>query len=134
MNDLLKILKNLSVQTGSLACFGCGHEQSCSTKGCAIIRKAIDTLCAFEWIDADLELPTDDSFVLAIVNGAHGNITFDNAVELAFYDPDSRWVLEAFPLWENPNVLWWMPIPDIPMRKDNMMPDDFCSQFEPKES
>ena len=117
MNDLLKILKNLSVQTGSLACLGCGHEQSCGTKGCAIIRKAIDTLCAFEWLDPAVEIPPDDSFVIAVVSGEYENITFDNAAEIASYDAKSGWIVEGFPSWENPNVLWWMPFPDIPERR-----------------
>ena len=38
--DLIKALKNLKVQTGSLACLGCGWEQNCSTQGCRIIREA----------------------------------------------------------------------------------------------
>lgn len=117
MNDLLKILKNLSVQTGSLACLGCGHEQSCGTKGCAIIRKTIDTLCAFEWLDPAVEIPPDDSFVIAVVSGEYENITFDNAAEIASYDAKSGWIVEGFPSWENPNVLWWMPFPDIPERR-----------------
>lgn len=117
MNDLLKSLKNLSVQTGSLACLGCGHEQSCGTKGCAIIRKAIDTLYAFEWLDPAVEIPLDDSFVIAVVSGEYENITFDNAAEIASYDAKSGWIVEGFPSWENPNVLWWMPFPDIPERR-----------------
>ena len=32
--DLIKALKNLKVQTGSLACLGCGWEHNCSTQGC----------------------------------------------------------------------------------------------------
>lgn len=41
---LIKALKNLKVQTGSLVCLGCGHEHSCTTKGCAIIRSALEEL------------------------------------------------------------------------------------------
>ena len=43
MNDkksLLDSLRGLKVQTGSLACLGCGHEHNCSTQGCAILRDA----------------------------------------------------------------------------------------------
>ena len=35
---LLKALGRLSVETGSLACLGCGWEHDCSTHGCAILR------------------------------------------------------------------------------------------------
>lgn len=37
---LIDALQHLKVETGSLACAGCGHEHNCSTKGCAIIREA----------------------------------------------------------------------------------------------
>lgn len=33
-------LNQLKVETGSLACLGCGHEESCSVRGCAILRAA----------------------------------------------------------------------------------------------
>lgn len=37
----MQALKSLRVETGSLACFGCGHEHNCSTQGCAILRNAV---------------------------------------------------------------------------------------------
>lgn len=39
-NDLLQALVRLRVETGSLACLGCGHEHNCSTHGCQILREA----------------------------------------------------------------------------------------------
>lgn len=39
-NDLLEALARLRVETGSLACLGCGHEHNCSTHGCQILREA----------------------------------------------------------------------------------------------
>ena len=44
--DLIKALQRLKVQTGSLACMGCGWEHNCTTKGCAILRKAEKVLRA----------------------------------------------------------------------------------------
>ncbi|WP_298034353.1 hypothetical protein [uncultured Dysosmobacter sp.] len=44
LNALLDALDHLKVETGSLACFGCGHEHNCSVHGCAIIRQAEDAL------------------------------------------------------------------------------------------
>ena len=38
LNGLLKSLHRLKVETGSLACLGCGREHSCTTKGCATCR------------------------------------------------------------------------------------------------
>ena len=43
-NDLLVALARLRVETGSLACLGCGHEHNCSTHGCAILRAAADLI------------------------------------------------------------------------------------------
>lgn len=39
--DLLAALRRLKVQTGSLACLGCGQEHNCGIHGCAILREAI---------------------------------------------------------------------------------------------
>lgn len=41
---LIRALKTLSVETGSLACLGCEYEDKCSVKGCALIREAIAAL------------------------------------------------------------------------------------------
>ena len=38
----LAALRRLRVETGSLVCFGCGHEHNCSTHGCAILRIAVE--------------------------------------------------------------------------------------------
>ena len=43
-NDLLQALARLRVETGSLACLGCGREHNCSTKGCRILREAADLI------------------------------------------------------------------------------------------
>ena len=42
MNDteLIRALGRLKVETGSLACLGCGHEHSCGVHGCAVLRAA----------------------------------------------------------------------------------------------
>ena len=41
---LISALRHLKVETGSLACSGCGREHNCSTHGCAIIREAADLI------------------------------------------------------------------------------------------
>ena len=43
-DGLLKALARLSVETGSLACLGCGHEHNCAIHGCAILRAARETI------------------------------------------------------------------------------------------
>nr|DAL40470.1 MAG TPA_asm: hypothetical protein [Caudoviricetes sp.] len=42
--QILQALRRLRVETGSLACFGCGREHNCGTHGCAILRKAADLI------------------------------------------------------------------------------------------
>ena len=42
--EQVKALRRLKVETGSLACFGCGHNHHCSVHGCAILREAADLL------------------------------------------------------------------------------------------
>lgn len=42
--ELLAALNTLKVQTGSLACLGCGYEHGCSVHGCAILREAVEQL------------------------------------------------------------------------------------------
>lgn len=44
MQELADAMRRLSVQTGSLACLGCGHEHGCSVHGCAILKAAADAL------------------------------------------------------------------------------------------
>lgn len=41
---LIKALRGLAVNTGSLACLGCGYEHRCALSGCAILRKAADAM------------------------------------------------------------------------------------------
>lgn len=43
-DKIVRALRRLSVETGSLACLGCGHEHNCSTHGCAILRSAADLI------------------------------------------------------------------------------------------
>ena len=39
--ERLAALRRLKVQTGSLACLGCGREHNCGIHGCAILRETI---------------------------------------------------------------------------------------------
>lgn len=39
--ELIANLRQLKVQTGSLACLGCGREHNCGIHGCAILREAV---------------------------------------------------------------------------------------------
>ena len=42
--ELTVQLRRMSVETGSLACLGCGHEHNCGIHGCALLRQAAETI------------------------------------------------------------------------------------------
>lgn len=48
LKELIKALRGLKVETGSLACQVCGHERSCSIHGCAIINEAVERITMLE--------------------------------------------------------------------------------------
>lgn len=45
--QLSELLRQMKVNTKSLACLGCGCENKCSTKGCRLIGLAADRLAAY---------------------------------------------------------------------------------------
>lgn len=45
---LIAALGRMKVETGSLVCFGCGHEHNCGVRGCALIRAAQETLSTLQ--------------------------------------------------------------------------------------
>nr|DAH40801.1 MAG TPA: hypothetical protein [Caudoviricetes sp.] len=42
--ELIAALRRLKVETGSIACLGCGCEHNCSIHGCRIMRLAAERL------------------------------------------------------------------------------------------
>lgn len=42
--ELVSAIRRLKVETGSLACMGCGHEHNCGVSGCAVVREAADRI------------------------------------------------------------------------------------------
>lgn len=67
LTELIKALKRLKVETGSLACMGCGLEHNCGIHGCAIIREAIKALETPPWIPvAEDEPPTGTTLLLSV--------------------------------------------------------------------
>lgn len=112
--QLLDALRRLKVETGSLACFGCGYEHDCTMQGCRIIREASARIQEGMWRSADGEPPKPNTDVKVIVNGNYGGMYFVDAVELATYDPSDGWILEAYPEWETPEVSYWAPLKKRP--------------------
>lgn len=43
-DEIVTGLRRLKVETGSIACLGCGWENSCGIRGCRIMREAADML------------------------------------------------------------------------------------------
>lgn len=66
--ELITALRRLSVETGSLGCFGCGHEHNCGLRGCAILREAVSVLERQQWIPVAENPPPEDVRVLAKTN------------------------------------------------------------------
>lgn len=80
--DILAALLRLKVETGSLACMGCGREHDCGTHGCRIMREAAELIekltgrCARyaeeiavlqereKWVPVTERLPDDGDVVL----------------------------------------------------------------------
>lgn len=42
--EILAALRRLKVETGSLACMGCGREHDCGVHGCRIVREAAELI------------------------------------------------------------------------------------------
>ena len=59
----LRAVRRLKVETGSLACFGCGHEHNCGIHGCAILRNVVEhmeaALANYDHLRALVEALTD---------------------------------------------------------------------------
>ena len=44
LKDLIKALKRMQVETGSLVCLGCAYEHNCGVHGCRILRETVSML------------------------------------------------------------------------------------------
>ena len=77
----------------------------------------IDAFGKMNWISTDHKIPETGGLVLAIVNGNFKNITFVNNIVLAEYT-DCGWIIDSYPEWDNANVSYWMPIPELAEEED----------------
>lgn len=123
--QILQALKRLRVETGSLACFGCGREHNCGTHGCAILREAADLIERLtaenaamrekvpQWISVEERMPIDRlKKYLVAFQDAGGPI-----VDMARYFPSDGWTCDN---WDVPQALItnWMPLPEAPEEGD----------------
>ena len=132
VNSLLADLKRLKVETGSLACLGCGREHNCGVHGCAVLREAADVLQEYvdrsaryaeetmelrekqQWISVTERLPKDEKPVLTFVGYAdtmHGFITVSTYFAL---DPSPHWQWDGLVADRAQKTLYWMPLPPAP--------------------
>lgn len=72
------------------------------------------------WIRVEDRLPEDaEEIVLVFVSGRPNHfIRLDQTYELATYNSEDGWILDAYPEWETPGVTHWMPLPDGPGEPD----------------
>lgn len=59
-HEIMRALRRLRVETGSLACAGCGHEHNCGLHGCAIIRAAANLIDSQRALIQALKQANDD--------------------------------------------------------------------------
>ena len=102
-DELIMALQKLKVQTGSLACLGCKHEDTCGEHGCALIREAVTQLIEQNgWVNPK-----------------------ERGVPVLTYNKWGRARVETLRTWdEQPyfvgglkagtDVLFWRPLPQLP--------------------
>nr|DAE15022.1 MAG TPA: Protein of unknown function (DUF551) [Siphoviridae sp. cty3u30] len=130
--EILEALSRLKVQTGSLACLGCGYEHNCGVHGCRIMREAADMIekltdrCARydeeiavlqereKWVPVTERLPDTEKqdYVLVCVTEKCSKIEYQNAVVMAFVSEEGFVDVEMDYLLQG--VTHWRPLPDGP--------------------
>jgi hypothetical protein len=112
--ELIRALRRMKAETGSLVCLGCGHEHNCSTQGCAIIRAAAEELELFSWHPTSTPPPDNRS-----VHICRGRTDF-MSVCIGYYDHENKTWYEQRNWFATilPDPLFWMFIPDLPEERD----------------
>ena len=127
VNSLLADLRRLKVETGSLACMGCGREHNCGVHGCAVLRDAADMLQEYvdrckryadeimelrekqRWIPVTERLPAEGMRVLAATEGVFSGEAYRSCEGVWMRSYGVVWVS----LVDMP-VTHWMPLPYKP--------------------
>ena len=127
--EILTALRRLKVETGSLACMGCGREHDCGIHGCRIAREAADLIekltdrCARyakeiavlqereKWVPVEERLPEvwRNDETAELVN--YLIYSPDFGVDIGNYHAKAKkWLCMALPC----TVTHWRPLPDGP--------------------
>ena len=102
--ELIRALKGMQAETGSLICLGCGHEHNCSTQGCAIIRAAAEELEKIRWVPVKYP-PMEGQRCLVYTR--HKEI-----IALVYEWQDCEdYDVNTFDVFD---VKYWMPLPEPP--------------------
>lgn len=128
--ELVNAIRRLKVETGSLACMGCGHEYNCGVLGCAVMREAADRIAnqsthiaALQqkieklrgqmphWIPVTERLPKDRGDVLVV---AYWHERW--GVYMGWCVPESAKWRVYVGIWDRNDVAvtHWMPLPEPP--------------------
>nr|DAQ28767.1 MAG TPA: hypothetical protein [Caudoviricetes sp.] len=59
LDELIRQLSRMKVQTGSLVCLGCGLEHNCGIHGCAVLRRAVSAVRELDERRANAVRPAD---------------------------------------------------------------------------
>lgn len=128
--ELVSAIRRLKVETGSLACMGCGHEHNCGVSGCAVMREAADRIAnqsthiaalqqeieklrrqVPRWIPVDERLPEvwRNDEAAELVN--YMIYSPDFGVDIGNYHAKAKkWLCMALPC----TVTHWAPLPEPP--------------------
>lgn len=127
--EILTALRRLKVETGSLACMGCGREHDCGIHGCRIAREAAELIekltdrCARyaeeiavlqereKWVPVTERLPEvwRNDETAELVN--YMIYSPDFGVDIGNYHAKAeKWLCMALPC----TVTHWRPLPDGP--------------------
>lgn len=70
IENIIKALRRMAVNTGALNCLGCGFEHNCGIHGCRVLREAADKL-------NELQRENDALFRAAMDNRKESGLTDD---------------------------------------------------------
>ena len=130
--EIVRALRRLKVETGSLVCMGCGREHNCGIHGCRIVREAAELIekladrCAryaeevavaqerTRWIPVTERLPEDGDVVLCWYEyfrfGEYNRMYRTYGIG---YYINGMWGGDVSS-GRNTKVLAWMPLPEGP--------------------
>lgn len=130
--ELISAIRRLKVETGSLACMGCGHEHNCGVSGCAVMQEAADRIAnqsthiaalqqeieklrgqVPRWIPVEERLPENFRKVLCCEYFRHGDFNGMFVNYALGYQNNGRWGGEVAN-GTNARALAWMPLPEPP--------------------